>query len=333
MTWGDRACAIASGTGVDHGMNQRWTDARLSRRSFLTGMAGVAIASILAACGGSDSTESVGDPRVKIVATESFWGSIAAQLGGQYVVVTSLITNPDTDPHDFEPKPSDARTVADARYVILNGAGYDPWMQRLIDANPSDGRKILNVGDLVGKKSGDNPHLWYDPAFVDQVVDRVAHDLTTLDAAQANAIAQRQQQFSQQDLKPYHDLIGQIKANYGGTPIGSTESIFVYMAKALGLDLISPAGFMDAISEGNDVAAGDKATFDRQITEKQIAVLVYNTQNATPDTEAIKQKATANGIPVVGITETLNPADATFQAWQVQQLGDLKRALATGTGR
>ena len=105
------------------------------------------------------------------------------------------------------------------------------------------------------------------------------------------------------------------------------------MAGALGLDLITPAGFMNAISEGNDVTAADKATVDRQIREKQIAVLVYNTQNATPDTEAIKQKATANGIPVVGITETLNPADTTFQAWQVQQLTDLKRALAQGTGR
>jgi zinc/manganese transport system substrate-binding protein len=331
VTWGDRACAIATGTGVDHEMNQRWADTRLSRRSLLAGIAGVGIASILVACG--EPTSSAGDPRLKIVAAESFWGSIAEQLGGQYVDVTSLITNPNTDPHDFEPKPSDARTVADARYVILNGAGYDPWMQSLIDANPTEGRKILNVGDLVGKKSGDNPHLWYDPSFVDAVVERIAHDLSTLDLARAATIVQRQQQFIDTDLKPYHDLITGIKASYSGTPIGSTESIFVYMSEALGLDLITPTGYMDAISEGNDVAAADKATVDRQITDKRIAVLVYNAQNATPDTEAVKQKATANGIPVVGITETLNPRDATFQAWQVQQLSDLKRALATGMGR
>src|SRR5690348_3605190 len=126
MTLGDRACAIATGTGVEHRMNQRLADARLSHRSFLTATAGVAVAVTLAACGGSKSSAS--DPRVKIVAAESFWGSIAAQIGGSDVDVTSLITNPDTDPHDFEPKPSNARTVADARYVILNGAGYDPWM-------------------------------------------------------------------------------------------------------------------------------------------------------------------------------------------------------------
>jgi zinc/manganese transport system substrate-binding protein len=311
-------------------MNQRLADIRLSRRSLLAGAAGVAVATALAACGEAESSAS-GDLRLKIVATESFWGSIAAQLGGGYVDVTSLITNPNTDPHDFEPKPSDARTVADARYVILNGAGYDPWMQRLIDANSSQGRAILNVGELAGKKSGDNPHLWYDPAVVEQVVERIGHDLARLDATQAQAFTERQQQFSRQDLKPYHDLIGEIRTRYGGTPIGATESVFVYMAESLGLDLMSPAGFMKAVSAGNDVTAADKATFDRQVKEKQIAVLVYNTQSATPDTEAIKEKATANGIPVVEITETLNPSNATFQVWQVRQLTDLKRALAAGT--
>lgn len=312
-------------------MVQRYAVVRLSRRSLLAGMAGMVATSILVACGRTGTT-STGDPRMQIVATESFWGSIAAQLGGSFVHVTSLITNPDTDPHDFEPKPSDARMVADARYVILNGAGYDPWMQRLIDANPTKGRKVLNVGDLVGKKSGDNPHLWYDPVFVDAVVERIAHDLALLDAAHTDEFAQRRRQFSDSDLKPYHDLIGEIRTTYSGTSIGSTESIFAYMAEALGLDLITPAGFMNAISAGNDVSAADKATFDRQIANKQIAVLVYNTQNATPDTEAVRKKAEANGIPVVGITETLNPAGATFQAWQVQQLTDLKRALATSTG-
>jgi len=334
MTWGDRACAIATGTGVDHEMYQPLTDWRLSRRALLSGVTSVAVASILTACSRSaNSGEDGAGSRLKIVAAESFWGSIAAQLGDNFVDVTSLITNPDTDPHDFEPKPSDARIVADARYVILNGAGYDPWLQSLIDANPANKRKILNVGNLVGKKRGDNPHLWYNPAFVDHVIERIAQDLSVLDPTHADAIAQRRQQFSGSDLKPYHDLIDAIKTSYGGTKIGSTESVFLYMAEALGLDLITPSGFMNAISEGNDVTAADKAAVDRQISDKQIAVLVYNTQNATPDTEAVKQKATANGIPVVGITETLNPPGATFQAWQVQQLTDLQQALAAGTGR
>jgi zinc/manganese transport system substrate-binding protein len=165
MTWGDRACAIATGTGVDHEMNQRFADTRLSRRSLLAGMAGIAVTSILTACGGSDGTRgSAADTRVKIVAAENFWGSIAAQVGGDRVTVTSLITNPDTDPHDFEPKPNDARTVADAGYVILNGAGYDPWIDHLIEANPSSGRLVLNIGDLVGKKEGAKQKKCYTPA-------------------------------------------------------------------------------------------------------------------------------------------------------------------------
>ncbi|HVB63765.1 MAG TPA: zinc ABC transporter substrate-binding protein, partial [Nitrolancea sp.] len=218
-------------------------------------------------------------------------------------------------------------------YVILNGAGYDPWMQSLIDANPTSGRTILNVGDLVGKKSGDNPHLWYSPDDVSAVVERMAHDFAALSPADAAFFAQQQTQFTTSGLKNYHDLIAEIKQRYSGTPIGSTESIFVYMAAALGLDLITPTGFMQAISEGNDVTAADKATFDQQITQKQIKVLVYNTQNATPDTDALKTKATSVGIPIVGITETLDPATDTFEAWQVRQLTDLKNALAQATGR
>ncbi|HVB63916.1 MAG TPA: zinc ABC transporter substrate-binding protein, partial [Nitrolancea sp.] len=153
-------------------MNHRYGTPLLTRRSLLVGMVGITATALVTACGGSGksnptSTSASGASTVAsptalpVVAAENFWGSIASQLGGDRVNVTSLITNPNTDPHDYEPKPAEARTIADARYVILNGAGYDPWMQSLIDANPTSGRTILNVGDLVGKKSGDNPHLWY----------------------------------------------------------------------------------------------------------------------------------------------------------------------------
>jgi zinc/manganese transport system substrate-binding protein len=318
-------------------MNHRSERQVLTRRSLLAGMAGVAIASFVGACGGNANPTTAGsvgqDTTLQVVAAENFWGSIASQLGGERVRVTSLITNPNTDPHDYEPKPSEARTIADARFVILNGAGYDPWMQSLIDANPSSSRVILNVGDLVGKKSGDNPHLWYNPDDVSAVIERITHDLSALAPADAAFFAQQHTQFTTGGLKAYHELIATIKQTYSGTPIGSTESIFVYMAAALGLDLTTPIGFMNAISEGNDVTASDKATFDQQVTQKQIKVLVYNTQNATPDTDALKVKATNVGIPIVGITETLDPATDTFEAWQVRQLTDLKNALAQATGR
>ncbi len=270
---------------------------------------------------------------LQVVAAENFWGSIATQLGGDRVKVTSIITNPNTDPHDYEPKPTDARLVADARYAILNGAGYDPWGQKLLDANPVNGRKVLTIGELVGKKEGDNPHFWYSPEYVTRVVDRISADFKSLDPADAAYFDQQHTKFITVDLKSYQNAIATIKQKYQGTPVGSTESIFVYLAAPLKLNVVTPPTFMNAISEGHEPTAGDKATFDQQVTQKQIKVFVYNQQNATPDTEVLKKKAQAAGIPIVPITETLTPATATFQTWQVAQLQDLQQALAKANSR
>jgi len=276
--------------------------------------------------------QSTGGP-VQVTAAENFWGSIATQVGGNRVKVTSIITNPDTDPHDYEPKPTDARLVANAKYVILNGAGYDAWGQKLLEANPVAGRKVLNIGDLVGKHEGDNPHIWYSPAYVSQAANRIAADIESLDPADAAYFEQQNKQFNTVTLKPYHQLIGAIKQKYQGTAVGSTESIFVYMADALGLNLTTPPGFMNAIAENQDPTAADKATFDLLVEQKQIKVLVYNKQTVTPDTTALEQKAKAAGIPTVGITETLAPPTLSFQVWQDKQLQALQQALAKSTGQ
>ena len=298
----------------------------------LVGIVGVAV--LLAACGGGTATSPSGaGGKLRVVAAENFWGSVAAQLGGDKVQVTGLIVNPNTDPHSYEPTPADARSVADARYVVFNGVGYDPWVQKLLDGNPVAGRKTLNVGDLVGKKEGDNPHLWYNPDYVTQVIDRITADYQALDPADAAYFAQQKTQFTTIGLKEYHDLIGTIQQQYAGTPVGSTESIFVYMATALKLNLITPAGYMQAVSEGTDIPAADKATFDQQVKQKQVKVVVFNKQNATPDTNAVRGAAAAQGIPVVEITETLDPASDTFQAWQGDQLQALRQALAKATGK
>lgn len=270
---------------------------------------------------------------VQIVAAENFWGSIASQVGGDRVQVTNIIASPDTDPHDYEPKPTDARLVAGARYVIINGVGYDPWGQKLIEANPVDGRKVLIIGDLVGKKEGDNPHLWYSPAYVMQVVDQITADLKSLDPADAAYFDQQRTHFINVSLKDYNNTISTIKQKYGGTTVGATESIFAYQAASLDLKLTTPPKFMNSISEGEEPTAFDKATFDKQVTQKQIKVLVFNSQNSTPDTEALNNKAQTAGIPIIPVTETLTPATASFQEWQTGQLKALQRALAKSTGR
>jgi zinc/manganese transport system substrate-binding protein len=287
----------------------------------------LALALALAACGVNTSGSSSGSGKVQVVAAENFWGSIAAQVGGAHVQVTSIIANPDTDPHAYEPTPSDARLIAQAQYVIVNGAGYDAWAPKLLDANPASGRTVLTVADLFGKKEGDNPHMWYSPSYVDQVVDRIGSDLAKIDSADASAITQQAAQYKSAGLKDYHDTVNTIKQKYTGTKVGATESIAAYLAQGTGLNLVTPYSYLKAISEGTDPSAADKAEVQNEIATRSIKVFVYNSQNSTPDIQGLVDKATSKGIPVVKITETLAPATASFQDWQTKQLQDLLRAL------
>ncbi len=280
---------------------------------------------------GTGQTGIVSGGVIQVLAAENFWGSIAAQLGGTHVKVISIVTDPNADPHEFETNTADALDFAHANYVILNGAGYDTWGQKLLAANPSNGRKVLNVADLLGKAEGDNPHFWYDPDYVQQVIIQITGDYQSLDPADA-AYFSAQQTALENALTPYLELIKSIKQTYGGTRIGGTESIVVYLADALGLDLISPPDFMNAVSEGNDPPTQAVAAFEQQINQKQISVLIYNNQTATAVTTNLKQLATAQDIPVVGISETKEPSDTTFQNWQYAQLTALQSALSAGTG-
>ncbi len=271
--------------------------------------------------------------KVRVVAAENFWGSIASQLGGGHATVTSIINNPDTDPHDYEPTAADARSIASAQYVIINGIGYDTWTAKLLAANPAAGRTTLTIGDLVGLKEGDNPHRWYSPTDVYKVIDQITADYKTIDPADAAYFEAQKATFEKQTLGTYNQLIADIKAKYAGTPIGASESIVSPLADALGLKMLTPYSFLKAISEGSEVSAADKATIDRQISGKQIKVYVYNSQNATPDVAAQVKAAKAAGIPVATVTETLTPAGASFQQWQDTQLQGIEKALAQATGK
>ncbi|GAA5179387.1 metal ABC transporter solute-binding protein [Rugosimonospora acidiphila] len=268
-----------------------------------------------------------------MVAAENFWGSLAGQLGGSHVKVTSIINNPDADPHDYEPTAADGREIASAKLAIINGVGYDAWATKLADANPSSARTTLTVGDLVGAKDGDNPHRWYNPTNVRQVIDQITADYKKIDPADASFFDTQHDTVINTNLKTYFDTIASIKANYSGTPVGASESIFAMLSPALGLNLLTPSAFLTDISEGSDPSAQDKATIDNQIKNKQIKVYVYNSQNATPDVQQQVNEAKAAGIPVSTITETLTPAGASFQDWQVAQLNALNQALSQATGK
>ena len=290
----------------------------------LTGCATTAPNSAAAVTGGS--------PAIRVVAAESFWGSVAAQLGGDRVEVASVITNPDTDPHEYEPTTADARTMAAAQLAVVNGIGYDTWADNLIAADPSDDRIELKAGTVLGLAPGQNPHQWYSEASLDRVIDAITADYQRIDPASAAYFAARRTAYLTDALAPYRTLISQIRADYAGTPIGASESIAAPLAATLGLDLLTPETFLDAVSENNDPTTADKALIDRQISTHAIKVYVYNSQNVTPDVQAQLSEAKAEHIPVATVTETLSPAGDTFQAWMTGELTGLKNALAQATG-
>jgi len=271
--------------------------------------------------------------RLVVVTAENTWGSIAAQLGGTRVAVTSIVSSPNADPHEYESSPADARLMASANYVIVNGAGYDSWADHLLSAQPEPARKVLDVAALVGKGPGDNPHFWYDPAFVDKVVARITADYTSLQPVEAAYFTAQASAF-QRLLAPYRQRLAYVQQHFTGVPVAATESIFQYMAAYLRLDLITPVAFMDAVAQGNDPPAAALVMFTRQIQHKAFRALVINVQTVTSLTTGLRDQVTQRNIPVVGVSETIQPPGATFEEWMVGQLDALINGLnAEAVGR
>ena len=294
----------------------------------------LAVVGVVAGCGGSAGSAGGGSSgRLQVVAAENFWGSIARQLGGTKVSVQSIIVNPDTDPHSYEPTAADGIALAKSQMAIVNGIGYDAWASKLIDANPSSARTVLNVGDLLGLKEGDNAHQWYSPSSVRRVIDQIVADYKRRDAKDSAYFDQQRTAFETKGLAEYNRLIAGIRSRYAGVPVGYSESIFQPLGAALGLKLLTPYSFAKAIAEGTDVSAADKQTVDAQAQRRQIKVWIYNSQNATPDVQRVNALARAAGIPITTITETLSPASASFEQWQVAELMSLQQALHRATGR
>ena len=295
----------------------------------------VCCAVLLTACGGGSAGPAGGSSsgKLRVVAAENFWGSVASQLGGSKVAVQSIIVNPNTDPHSYEPTASDGVALAKSQMAIVNGIGYDAWASKLLAANPSSSRKVLDVGDLLALMEGDNPHQWYSPSSVQRVINQIVSDYQQLDPKDSAYFDRQRATFEAQGLADYNKTIATIRARYAGVPVGYSESIFQPLGEALGLKLMTPYSFAKAIAEGTDVSAADKQTVDTQAQNRLIKVWVYNSQNATPDVQRVNQLARAAHVPITTITETLSPASYTFEQWQVAELQNLQRALHQATGR
>lgn len=286
----------------------------------------IAVLAVVAACSGPATAGSSGGSVLKVVAAENFWGSIAVQIGGGHASVQSVVTDPNADPHLYPSNTNDSRAIALADVVIVNGAGYDTWAQDMIGAGKSSHRRVLDVAGVLGKKQGDNPHFWYNPSWVALVADRIAATFKAADPADASYFDQRRAALDS-SLEPYRGRIAEIRQKFSGVKVGATETIFVYLAAALGLDLISPPEFMTAVAEGTEPPVNAVIRFENQVRQKQVKVLVYNVQTATDTTTNVKRMAAAADIPVVGVSETLQPESATFQEWQLSQLLALENAL------
>ncbi|MCP3724795.1 metal ABC transporter solute-binding protein [Paraburkholderia sp. CNPSo 3272] len=301
----------------------------------LARLAGGLALALVGAFGGASAAVAAqaGSAAIPVVAAENFYGDVVKQIGGNYVDVTSILSNPDQDPHLFEASPKTARALQNARVVVYNGADYDPWMTKLLGATGSAGKSGANrttivAADLVGKKAGDNPHLWYDPKTMPAVARAVSAALGAADPAHKSVYDANLATFLA-SLQPVDAKVAALRAHYHGQPVTATEPVFGYMSDAIGLDMRN-LRFQLATMNDTEASASDIAAFERDLRERRVRVLIYNSQATEALTRRMLALAKQSKVPSVSVTET-QPAGVNFQQWMLAQLDSLDKALAAGT--
>ncbi len=272
------------------------------------------------------SAPAFADP-VKVVAAENFYGDLASQIGGANVAVTSILSDPDTDPHLFEASPDTAKAMSDAKVVIVNGVDYDPWMEKLLSAHKAPDRKEIIVARLVGHKPGDNPHLWYDPAYMKAAAKALVADLIAVDPAHKADYEQGYAKFLD-SLKPLDDKIAAMRKSYAGQPVTASEPVFGYQAGLIGLKVHNEK-YALAVMNNAEPTPSEVAAFENDLKGKKVKAMLYNAQASEPAVGKLVQLAKDNGIPVVGVSET-EPPNSTYQDWMMGQLNALDKALSGG---
>lgn len=262
---------------------------------------------------------------VRIVAAENFYGDIARQVGGSDVAVTSILSNPEQDPHLFELSPAVGRSVSGARIVIYNGIGYDPWMAGLLRAVHSTGRHTIVVADLAGYKMGDNPHIWYDPATMLALAKALGDALVSADPAHKAGYQVRLARF-EQSMRPIRAKIDALRPRLAGTPVTATEPVCNYLFEALGLQ-VRNLSFQYAVMNNTEPSASAVAAFERDLKTHKVKLMLYNSQATGPMSRRMASIAKASGVPVLGATET-EPQGMDYQHWMMGVLDTVEHALA-----
>ena len=265
------------------------------------------------------------DGKIALVAAENFYGNMAQQIGGDRVSVTSIMNNPDQDPHLFEVSPGIIRQIAAAQIVVYNGADYDPWMERLLAVTPKPGRAVIVAAELLNRKAGDNPHLWYDPSTMPAVAGALTAAFAAADPAHKDDYAARLKTVLA-SLESLSGKIAALRGKFAGLPVTASEPVFGYMADALKLAMRNER-FQLAIMNDTEPSARDLAAFEQDLKTHQVRVLFYNKQAQNNIVRHLIDLARTSNVPVVGVTETAPPG-LSYQDWMLMQLDETQRALA-----
>jgi zinc/manganese transport system substrate-binding protein len=274
---------------------------------------------------GSTATPCPADP-ISVVVTVDQWGDIVEALTGACGDVSTVISGSTGDPHDYEPTPADNAKFTDADLVVMNGLDYDHWAEDAV-STLSTPPAVVNAGEVVGLQEGDNPHIWYGPGFVEQVASAVTSELQTL-APAATDYFSTQAAAWEASMEPYRDEIAAIKQQHDGGTYGATESVFAYMADALGLQDRTPQGYQNSAANESEPSPGDISAFEQALETGQMDVLIFNPQTESAVTEQLRDRADSARVPVVEVTETVPPGATSFVDWQLGQLQALAAALA-----
>jgi zinc/manganese transport system substrate-binding protein len=282
---------------------------------------------LLSACSGGSAGSATpsSSTAINVVAAENFYGDMVKQLGGSHVSVTSILSDPNIDPHQYESNAQTAIQVSKAKLVIENSGGYDGWMDKILSGSPNSNRLVLKGFDVAQVKLPENVHVWYSIDNAATIAQAITDDLKKLYPADAATFDSNLQTFKQ-SLQPIQQKIVAIKSKYAGTPVGLTETIYLYQAAPLGLNVLTPFEFQKAMAEGNEPPADTVVTAENQINHHLIKVLIYNEQTVTPSTTKLENDARAQNIPIVPVTETMPPGK-TYQTWMLDQLNTLEQDL------
>jgi zinc/manganese transport system substrate-binding protein len=290
-------------------------------------MAGLAVAT--AACGGGAQASSTPGV-INAIGAENEYANVLSQVGGKYVHVSSILNNPNTDPHTFESSPQVAQQVSAAQLIVQNGVGYDTFMNKIESASPSSGRKVIVVQNVLElPDSTPNPHLWYAPTTMPKVAQAMVADLSAIQPAHAAYFRTNEQKF-EASLAPWLNAIASFKTKYGGVPVATTEPVADYLLQAMGVNNLTPFGFQADIMNGVDPSPQDISLENGFFTHHQVKVFCYNQQVVDALTSSIRANAKNAGVPVVGVYETMPTPGYNYQSWMLAEVNAIQSAVANG---